>query len=128
MEAPFFVTADEVIALNRAFVTETGEPFQIRSMPLLESACSAPINQFVYGATRHLDQLGLGLAMSIARNHPFAQGNKRTGWGAMLLFWELNGLELINEDHAYYADIFVDVITGETDPEALLAQLTLMEI
>ncbi|WP_018389161.1 type II toxin-antitoxin system death-on-curing family toxin [Ancylobacter sp. FA202] len=127
MQEPFFVDADEVVALNHVYVNETGEPHQVRDPGLLHSALAVPKNRFHYEG-RAIDQLGLDLAVAIARNHPFTQGNKRTGWGAMLLFWELNGWELVNEDHAYYADLFVGVITGEVAEEALLAQMHLLEI
>ncbi|MCK0198532.1 hypothetical protein MWN34_16630 [Ancylobacter sp. 6x-1] len=45
----------------------------------------------------------------------------------MLLFWKLNGLELANQDHPYYAEVFIGVVTGEVDSEALLSQLILVE-
>lgn len=65
------------------------------------------------------------MAVAIARNHPFEQGNKRTAWFSMLAFFTCNGVALKNEDDPVYADLFVEVVTGAQPPEHLLARLQL---
>lgn len=37
------------------------------------------------------------LAFSLIQNHPFNDGNKRVGHGAMVLFLDLNGYDLVDE-------------------------------
>ena len=62
-------------------------------MGLLESALARPPNRAGYGDPDIAELAGL-YAIAIARNHPFVDGNKRTAFGAMVLFLSLNGLEL----------------------------------
>lgn len=114
--------------LNFIYVQATNEPHEVRDLHLLHSAVAVPQHCFYYEQQADLAYLGLRLAVAIARNHPFTQGNKRTGWGAMLMFWELNGYELVNEDHAYYAELLIAVITREIELENMLVQLNLQPI
>ena len=65
----------------------------MRDMGLLESALARPPNREGYGDPDIAELAGL-YAIAIARNHPFIDGNKRTAFGAMVLFLSLNGLEL----------------------------------
>lgn len=52
-----------------------------------------PLNLALYGEP---DAAGLAasLAFGIARNHPFADGNKRSAWVGARLFMRWNGIEL----------------------------------
>lgn len=128
MPEPIWVTTEQVVKLNAVEVEVTGEPFGIRDENALGSAVAAPKNSWSYGGVVDLVELGFILAMAIARNHPFLQGNKRAAWYAMLLFLNENGLALVNDNHEFYAEMFVDVIAGSTPPENLLALLTVIEI
>jgi death-on-curing protein len=58
---------------------------------LLESALSKPKNLFAYGALT-LAKLAASYAAGIILNHPFLDGNKRTGFLLAATFLELNGL------------------------------------
>ncbi len=113
----------QVEDIARAVVEDTGEPYLLRDQGLLESAVMAPRQRWHYGAEDDPAALGLHLALAIARNHPFEQGNKRAAWFSMLAFFALNGLALKNEDDPALADQFVAVITGEFAAEDLLRRL-----
>ena len=65
----------------------------VRDPGLLESALARPFNKFAYGET-NLAVLAAAYAFGIVRNHPFVDGNKRTGFAAMIVFLGLNGVEL----------------------------------
>ncbi len=65
----------------------------VRDEGLLESALARPLNLASYGEP-DTAELGACYAIAIARNHPFIDGNKRTGFMAMVLFLSLNGAEL----------------------------------
>jgi len=52
-----------------------------------------PVNQWAYGED-DLSTLAAAYAFGIARNHPFADGNKRTAWMLARLFLARNGVEL----------------------------------
>ncbi|WP_029351123.1 Fic family protein [Bosea sp. 117] len=125
MTEPVWVEPAFIMELNERFALHSGGPFLLRDRGVLESAAMAPRDRW---RTERLDDpgiLGLALAMAIARNHPFAQGNEQTAWAAMLAFFALNGLALENQDHPYYAEIFIDVIAGEQPVEHLIDQMRL---
>lgn len=52
-----------------------------------------PLNKHAYGE-RDSCALAASYAYGIARNHPFADGNKRTAWVIARLFLKLNGVEV----------------------------------
>ncbi|MEM7766830.1 MAG: type II toxin-antitoxin system death-on-curing family toxin [Pseudomonadota bacterium] len=65
----------------------------LRDEGLLESAILRPCNAFSYGETDTCT-LAAMYAGGIIQNHPFLDGNKRTGFVAYLTFLKANGLEL----------------------------------
>lgn len=64
----------------------------VRDEGLLESALSRPQNQSPYG-TPTLAELAAAYAAGIILNHPFVDGNKRTGFLLAATFLEVNGKE-----------------------------------
>ena len=84
---PRWITSAVVIYVAEAVLEDTGEPFLLRDAGLLESAVMVPRNRWYYENERDWLVLGLSLALAIARNHPFEQGNKRAAWFAMLNFF-----------------------------------------
>ncbi len=69
----------------------------VRDEGMLESALSRPQNIAAYGEST-VSKLAAGYAFGIARNHPFADGNKRTALVVAELFLDLNGYELLASD------------------------------
>jgi death on curing protein len=53
-----------------------------------------PRNLFAYGDSPTLFDLAAAYAFGIAQNHPFIDGNKRTGFVLAAVFLELNGYSL----------------------------------
>ena len=53
-----------------------------------------PRNLFAYGDSPTLSDLAAAYAFGIAKNHPFIDGNKRTGFVIAAVFLELNGYSL----------------------------------
>ena len=62
----------------------------IRDEGLLDSALNKPMHLFSYG-NPSVFQMAASYAVGIVKNHPFLDGNKRTGFVAAALFIELNG-------------------------------------
>lgn len=60
---------------------------------MLASALARPVNRWAYGED-DLCALAAAYAFGIARNHPFADGNKRTAWVMARLFLRKNGMAL----------------------------------
>jgi death-on-curing protein len=100
--------------LNRAAVQATGEPFNVMSPNLLESACARPENHFHYDSVDDLAVLATTLLFGLAQNHPFEQGNKRTGFAAADVFLILNGFDLMIPDDVAIADLIKFGLEDET--------------
>ena len=123
---PRWLTAETAIAFNRALVAETGEPHFVRDNGLLESACARPQNMWVYGGVEDILVLASALAFGIALNHPFEQGNKRTGFACAIDFLETNGFELPAEKDDALGRAFESVIAHVAHEEAFIALLKQM--
>ena len=89
-----------VLALHDEQLAEHGGSLGVRDAGLLSSALARPQNQAAYGNPSVFD-LAAAYAFGIMRNHPFVDGNKRTGFLAAYVFLDLNGWELMaHEDEA----------------------------
>ena len=64
----------------------------VRDEGLLESALARPLNRAGYGEP-DLSELAAVYAIGLVRNHPFIDGNKRTGFAALFMFLALNGAD-----------------------------------
>lgn len=82
-----------LLAVHEAQLAEHGGGTGIRDMGLFESALGRAANLATYGAP-DVAELAAAYGYGISRNHPFIDGNKRTGYVAMELFLQLNGYEL----------------------------------
>lgn len=80
---------DVILAIHEEQLAEHGGLGGIRDAGLLQSALARPQNLMAYGDP---DAASLAAAYSfgLARNHPFADGNKRTAALAGLLFLAVN--------------------------------------
>ena len=109
---PVFLTLDEVLALHADQIDRYGGSLGIRAVELLESALAVPAatfgSSYLHG---DLHEMAAAYLFHLVKNHPFVDGNKRTGLMAMLVFLGLNGLRLeAREDEL--ADQVVAVADG----------------
>jgi death-on-curing protein len=81
-----------ILAIHDEQLAEHGGSAGIRDGGLLESALARPLNHAGYGEP-DLAELAAVYAIGIVRNHPFVDGNKRTGFAALFMFMALNGAE-----------------------------------
>jgi death-on-curing protein len=81
------------VAIHDRQLAEHGGGSGLRGEGLLDSALARPINRWAYGEDDPA-ALAAAYAFGVARNHPFADGNKRTAWVLARLFIALNGYEL----------------------------------
>jgi death on curing protein len=89
-----FLTLVEVLELHRRIIEQSGGASGIRDMGLLESAIAQP--RMSFGGEELYPSLlekAAALGFSIIMNHPFVDGNKRTGHAATETFLVLNGME-----------------------------------
>lgn len=89
------LSVEQVLAVHKMMIEKTGGSSGIRDAGLLESALNSPFQTFdgkdVYPSLFHK---AAALCRGIISNHPFVDGNKRTGVHAMLIFLEINGAHL----------------------------------
>jgi death on curing protein len=118
---PEFLDVEDVLELHATLIVEHGGSDGIRDRGLLESAVAQPMASFG-GEFLHQDlfEMAAALLVSLVGNHPFVDGNKRTGLAAMLMFLELNEYS-VDESHAL-VDITLAVASGSMS-KAQVAQL-----
>ncbi|MDR2238928.1 MAG: type II toxin-antitoxin system death-on-curing family toxin [Zoogloeaceae bacterium] len=90
---PVWLDATDATAIHDRQLAEHGGAAGVRSIAMLDSALARPVNQWSYGEEDRC-ALAAAYAFGIARNHPFADGNKRTAWVIARLFLALNGVTI----------------------------------
>lgn len=90
MTEVIWIDLPEVLAIHGCQLDEHGGASGVRDDGLLESALARPQPLFTYGEPDVFD-LAAAYTAGIVRNHPFVDGNKRTGFVVGILFLELNG-------------------------------------
>ena len=93
MKKPVWLDREVALAIHELMLAQHGGLAGIRDEGLLESALAKPRNRFGYRSST-APQLAASYAAGIIRNHPFLDGNKRTGFMLAATFMELNGLVL----------------------------------
>jgi death on curing protein len=90
-----YLTIAEVLETYRRVMQQTGGLVGIRDLGALESAIAQPYMTFggneLYPS---LAEKAAALGFSLIQNHPFADGNKRTGHAAMESFLAMNDYEI----------------------------------
>jgi death on curing protein len=110
-----------VIAMHGELIAEHGGSPGIRDAGLLSSALARPQNQATYSKPSVFD-LAAAYAFGVIRNHPFLDGNKRTGFLAACVFLDLNGWELMASEAEAVAAVLA-LTTGEMDEAAFAGWL-----
>jgi death-on-curing protein len=89
------LTPEQVLFIHARLVAETGGMHGVRDLGLLESAVARPQATFdgmeLYTT---LFMKAAALLDSLINNHPFVDGNKRTGIAAAALLLRINGYHL----------------------------------
>ena len=90
-----YLTAEQVLFLHARLVAETGGSHGARDINMLLSAVGRPQVSFDdQDLYPDLFAKAGALMDSLIRNHPFLDGNKRTGVAAAALFLKVNGFQL----------------------------------
>ena len=92
MKEPYWLTLEECLALHDMMLSHYGGITGVRDEHLLESALAKPQQLFHYSKPAMAD-LAAAYAAGIVKNHPFLDGNKRTGFLLGAGFLERNGFE-----------------------------------
>jgi death-on-curing protein len=92
-----WIEANLIHAVHNEQLAEHGGGTGLRDDNLLQSALARPQQLANYG-NPDVAELAASYGYGISRNHPFIDGNKRTGFVAMELFLALNGFDLLADD------------------------------
>jgi death on curing protein len=108
-------------AMQGEQIAEHGGGMGVRDSGLLASALARPKNKADYENPSVFD-LAAAYAFGIIKNHPFIDGNKRTGFLAAYAFLKINGWHLVaSETDAVLA--VLALARGEMDEPAFSAWL-----
>jgi death-on-curing protein len=102
MKEPYWLTREECLALHEMMLSQHGGSEGLRDENMLESALAKPRQLFAYGKPTMSD-LAASYVFGVVKNHPFIDGNKRTGFMLGAGFLERNGYEF----HASEAEAVV---------------------
>ena len=113
MSTPLFLDLDHVIRLHHSLIEKYGGLEDVRDMGLLLSAIAMP--QAAYGGEylhRGIFEMAAAYLYHIVQNHPFLDGNKRTGAAAAIVFLAMNDIQIDNDEEGL-VELTVSVATGE---------------
>ena len=113
----------EVELLHRILIDKFGGSHGIRDKAALESAISRPFQTFdgndLYPS---VFEKAASLIESILVNHPFIDGNKRTGYTLLRLYLIQNGVDMnASPDNKY--EFVINIASGSLKYEGILSWL-----
>jgi death-on-curing protein len=100
VKEPAWIEEREALALHDHLLALNGGAPGLRDGALLKSALARPQQHYAYGESRDSIHLAAVYTYGIVRNHPFVDGNKRTGFVVKILFLELNGYRFVASEDA----------------------------
>ncbi len=105
-----YLTLDDLLQISERY----GLP-PVRDVGLLDSATHRPRTS-VFGEDAYptLDEKVAVLLESIVRNHPLVDGNKRLGWLATVIMFDVNGVWLEAPDDDAY-NLVIGIAEGRVD-------------
>lgn len=118
-----FLTLAEVVEIHRDQIKRYGGHPGLRDYDLLCAAVAMP--EATFGGTYlHVDlfEMAAAYVFHICKNHPFIDGNKRTGLACGLVFLELNDITIIDEEGKLYYAVMA-VASGKLDKSGIACML-----
>lgn len=122
MTEPVCIDERDAPALHGRMLALHGGAAGLRDDGLLKSALARPRQHYAYGASPSVIKMAAIYTAGIVRNHPFVDGNKRTGFVVGILFLEINGYRFgASEEEA--AQAVLDLASGTLDEAGYAAFL-----
>jgi death-on-curing protein len=119
---PVWLVEVDILVLHDRLLAAHGGAAGLRDKGLLESALARPKQVAAYGGAIDIIDMATSLTSGIIRNHPFVDGNKRTGFVAGILFLELNGYRFTAAEDAA-AEAVLGLAAGTVDEGSYAAFL-----
>lgn len=115
-----YLTIQEVLEIYHNIMEQSGGLVGVRDLGALESSLAQP--QMVFGGQELYPdtvEKAAVLGFLLIQNHPFLDGNKRTGHAAMEAFLVLNGLE-VTADLEEQVTIILQVAASQMKRDSFL--------
>ena len=122
MSEPVWIDERDVLALHDRLLALDGGAAGLRDAGLLQSALARPQQLYAYGDNPDGVDMAAAYIAGVVRNHPFVDGNKRTGFLVGILFLELNGFRFTATEESA-AQAILSLAAGTLDEPALAAWL-----
>lgn len=97
MNGPVWLTEEDCLSFHDKLLARFGGISGVRDKGLLLSALARPQHLFAHEKPSIFD-LAAAYAHGIVKNHPFIDGNKRSGFLAAALFLEANGIRFNGDE------------------------------
>ena len=121
MSEPVWIDEALALAIHDRQLVEHGGAAGLRDEGLLHSALNRPLNRLAY-ASSDIIEFSMLYTAGIVKNHPFVDGNKRTGFVMGVLFLELSGYRFTASEEAA-AQAIIELAAGTIDEEGFCAFL-----
>ena len=116
MKEPVWIDEQDALTIHDRLLVLHGGPSGVRDKALLSSALARPRQHLAYSTETDIIRMAAAYTAGIVGNHPFVDGNKRTGFVIGVLFLELNGYRFIaREEDA--AQAVLSLAAGGLDEE-----------
>ena len=122
MKEPVWIDERDALALHDRLLALHGGAVGLRDDGLLKSAVARPQQHFAYAESPDIVDMAAAYTGGIVRNHPFVDGNKRTGFVVGVLFLELNGYRF-NASEEDAAQMVLELASGNLDEAGYIAFL-----
>jgi death-on-curing protein len=118
------ISYKEVVDIHQIVIDEFGGANGIRDKEILSSALARSLQTFdgkeLYPTTI---EKAASLIESILINHPFVDGNKRTGYVLMRLVLLTNNFDIIANQQEKYTFV-IDIASGKSKFDSIVSWLT----
>jgi death-on-curing protein len=116
---PVFLSLAQALEMHAYLVDRFGGSHGVRDTGLLESALAMPSagfgDQYLH---TDLFEMASAYLYHIVNNHPFVDGNKRTGAAAAGLFLKMNGVRFHAPEGAFER-LVLDAVEGKAEKPAI---------
>jgi death-on-curing protein len=119
---PLWIELRDVLAIHDRHLALHGGAVGLRDSGLLESALARPRQHYAYADSPSILEMAGLYTAGIVRNHPFVDGNKRTGFVVGVLFLEINGFDF-RASEADATQAVMGLAAGTLDEAGYLTRL-----
>jgi death-on-curing protein len=116
VKKPSWINERDALILHDRLLAFHGGAAGVRDDGLLAPALARPRQHFAYAETADIIHLAAIHTDGIVRNHPFVDGNKRTGFVIGILFLETNGHRFTAREEAA-AKAMLALAAGEIEAD-----------